>query len=145
MYSGLKTDIRTFTFEEGVEIIPSNGEAKTFEYEALSETEAILGALEEGVGFEDGIQVASERDLMSEEGTNGENYRVNEKFVRLDSQSTSGFIDHYEVESIEKTEDGLYKAKVNIVFGERPEYQLPDGVQLADGANESYFEINPED
>ena len=54
----------------------------------------------------------------------------------------SGFIDSYEVKNIEVNENGIYTAKVNMVFGEQSQFQLPDGVQLADGSSKPYFEIN---
>ncbi len=141
LFHGFKSDARTFTFD-GVEIEPI-GQAMSFEASGATKSEAILEALEEGVGFVQGISINAQRDLETRSTTDYDNSEYSEKFTNFNSSVTEGFVDHYEVESVEEDEDG-FMVKLKIVFGERPEYELPDGVQLAGGSKKSYYEINPD-
>jgi hypothetical protein len=152
MYNGFITDTRTFTFN-GVEIEPV-GQPMSFESEGVTKSDAILSALEEGIGFAKGTQmsVQSELTTQSEEKITikGDEIlenksNVDEKFVDMNSSIVDGFVDHYEVESIEQDENGMYHVKLKIVFGERLKYQLPDGVELASSNGSSYYEITPQE
>jgi hypothetical protein len=150
LYDGMRADTRVFTFN-GMEIDPV-GEPKNFEGSGATKSEAILAALEDGIGFTMGVKVGTQKELTSysdeknishTDDTAEADVEYSEKFVDLSHRYVEGFVDHYKVIDITKDEDGLYKAKVEITFGQRPQFQLPDGVELVQN-NSPYYEINPD-
>jgi hypothetical protein len=120
----------------------------------VTKSDAILSALEEGIGIAKGTQMSVQCELttQSEEKITikGDeileiNSNVEEKFVDMNSSIADGFLDQYEDESMEQDENGMYHVKLKIVFGERLKYQLPDGVELASSNGNSYYEITPQE